>query len=133
MRLAARYVALYVPYSTISFGRHSIVFSFLMAQSCVGVIGLLTWSSNTFARSPSKRAVALAFINGFSQLGSIAGSCVFALSSGTSVIDSYFDEQLYVAKILGSDLYSLLRDLHLDERALYSYVSYLQTGTRQPQ
>ncbi|KAI0254773.1 MFS general substrate transporter [Lactifluus subvellereus] len=72
MRLAARYVAL-----------------FLMAQSCAGVIGLLTWSSNTFARSPSKRAVALAFINGFSQLGSIAGSYMWQKSWGPTYIRSY--------------------------------------------
>jgi hypothetical protein len=74
MRLAARYLALYVSFLTFLFGRHLIVVSFLMAQSYSGFICFLTWTSNTFARSPSKRAVALAFINAFSQLGNVAGS-----------------------------------------------------------
>lgn len=47
---------------------------FLMAQSYAGFIIFLTWISNSIARPPSKRAVALAFINAFSQLGNIAGS-----------------------------------------------------------
>ncbi|KAI0254780.1 MFS general substrate transporter [Lactifluus subvellereus] len=72
MRLAARYVAL-----------------FLMAQSYAGFICFITWSSNTFARSPSKRAVALAFINAFSQLGSIAGSYMWQKSWGPTYIRSY--------------------------------------------
>ena len=50
--------------------------SFLMAQSYAGFVCFLTWTSNTFARPPSKRAVALAFVNAFSQLGNIAGSWV---------------------------------------------------------
>ncbi|KAI0254770.1 MFS general substrate transporter [Lactifluus subvellereus] len=89
MRLAARYVALYVPYSTIPFGRHSIVFSFLMAQSYAGFICFVTWSSNTFARSPSKCAVALAFTNAFSQLGNTAGSYMWQKSWGPTYIRSY--------------------------------------------
>jgi hypothetical protein len=47
-----------------------------MAQSYSGFICFLAWTSNIFARSPSKRAVALAFINAFSQLGNFAGSWV---------------------------------------------------------
>lgn len=56
--------------------------SFLMAQSYAGFICFLTWTSSTFARPPSKRAVALAFINAFSQLGNIAGSCVLHVVTG---------------------------------------------------
>ncbi|KAI0304008.1 MFS general substrate transporter [Russula brevipes] len=72
MRLAARYLAL-----------------FLMAQSFSGFICFLTWTSNTFARSPSKRAVALAFINAFSQLGNITGSYVWQESWGPTYANSY--------------------------------------------
>ncbi|KAG6814214.1 hypothetical protein H0H92_000891 [Tricholoma furcatifolium] len=57
MNTAARYVSL-----------------FLMAQSYAGFIVHYAWISNTFPRPPSKRAVALALINAFSQLGNIAGS-----------------------------------------------------------
>ncbi|KAI9467094.1 MFS general substrate transporter [Lactarius psammicola] len=72
MRLAARYFAL-----------------FLMAQSYAGFICFLTWTSNTFARPASKRAVALAFVNAFSQLGNIAGSYVWQKSWGPTYNHSY--------------------------------------------
>jgi hypothetical protein len=76
MRLAARYVALYVSCLSVRFHGHLTMISFLMAQSYSGFICFLAWTSNIFARSPSKRAVALAFINAFSQLGNFAGSWV---------------------------------------------------------
>ncbi|KNZ79845.1 hypothetical protein J132_08503 [Termitomyces sp. J132] len=60
MNTAARYVSL-----------------FLMAQSYAGFIVFYAWISNTFPRPPSKRAVALALINAFSQLGNVAGSYVW--------------------------------------------------------
>ena len=49
---------------------------FLMAQSYASYVVLFTWISNSFPRPPSKRAVALAFINAFSEFGDVAGSCV---------------------------------------------------------
>ncbi|KAF8507454.1 MFS general substrate transporter [Hysterangium stoloniferum] len=57
MNTAARYIAL-----------------FLEAQSYAGLIVFVTWLSNSFARPPAKRAVALALVNAWSQLGNIAGS-----------------------------------------------------------
>ncbi|KAK8853084.1 hypothetical protein IAR55_003785 [Kwoniella newhampshirensis] len=59
---AARYVAL-----------------FLQAQSYAGFIVFYSWISTSFPRPPAKRAVALAMINAFSQLGNIAGSYVWNL------------------------------------------------------
>lgn len=47
---------------------------FLMAQCYAGFVCLYAWVSNTFARPPAKRAVAVAFVNAFSQLGNVAGS-----------------------------------------------------------
>lgn len=76
MRLAARYVALYVFLLVDGLTGQLTVISFLMAQSYSGFICFLAWTSNIFARSPPKRAVALAFINAFSQLGNFAGSWV---------------------------------------------------------
>ncbi|KAJ7179945.1 major facilitator superfamily domain-containing protein [Mycena crocata] len=64
MNTAARYISL-----------------FLMAQSYAGFVVMYAWMSNSFPRPPSKRAVALALMNAFSQLGNIAGSC-----SGTTII-----------------------------------------------
>ncbi|KAF7301648.1 FCP1-like proteiny domain-containing protein [Mycena indigotica] len=56
MNTAARYISL-----------------FLMAQSYAGFVVMYTWMSNSFPRPPSKRAVALALMNAFSQLGNISG------------------------------------------------------------
>ncbi|KAG6919397.1 hypothetical protein DXG01_006280 [Tephrocybe rancida] len=72
MNTAARYVSL-----------------FLMAQSYAGFVVLYAWTSNTFPRPPSKRAVALALINAFSQLGNIAGSYVWPKTWGPTYRNSY--------------------------------------------
>lgn len=61
-QVAARYVAL-----------------FLQAGSYAGFIVFYSWISSTFIRPPAKRAVALAMINAFSQLGNIAGSYVWKM------------------------------------------------------
>lgn len=56
-----------------------------MAQAYAGLIVLLSWVSNSIPRPPAKRAVALAFINAFSQLGNIAGSYVWPKTWGPTV------------------------------------------------
>ncbi|KAL5339048.1 major facilitator superfamily domain-containing protein [Aspergillus crustosus] len=61
--VAARYVAL-----------------FLQAASYAGFIVFYSWISASFPRPPAKRAVAIAIINAFSQLGNVAGSYVWNLS-----------------------------------------------------
>ncbi|KAL7418282.1 hypothetical protein Q5752_006738 [Cryptotrichosporon argae] len=61
---AARYVAL-----------------FLQAQSYAGFIVFYSWISASFPRPPAKRAVAIALVNAFSQLGNIAGSYVWGLKA----------------------------------------------------
>lgn len=38
-----------------------------------------SWISSSFPRPPAKRAVAIALINAFSQLGNVAGSYVWSL------------------------------------------------------
>ncbi|KAF9569060.1 MFS general substrate transporter [Agrocybe pediades] len=72
MNTAARYISL-----------------FLMAQSYAGFVVLYAWVSNSFPRPPSKRAVALALINAFSQLGNVAGSYVWPTGWGPSYRKSY--------------------------------------------
>jgi len=72
MNTAARYVSL-----------------FLMAFSYCGFIVLYAWISNSVPRPPSKRAVALAFTNCFSQLGNIAGSYVWPSAWGPTYHKSY--------------------------------------------
>lgn len=74
MNTAARYISLYVAPLLNRDASLNVTRRFLMAQSYAGFVVLYTWMSNTFPRPPSKRAVALALINAFSQLGNIAGS-----------------------------------------------------------
>ncbi|WVN84904.1 uncharacterized protein L203_100040 [Cryptococcus depauperatus CBS 7841] len=64
LNTAARYVAL-----------------FLQAQSYAGFIVFYSWISSSFPRPPAKRAVAIALVNAFSQLGNIAGSYVWGLKA----------------------------------------------------
>jgi hypothetical protein len=52
---------------------------FLQTSSYAGFIAFYSWISSSFPRPPAKRAVALAFINAFSQLGNVAGSYVWDL------------------------------------------------------
>ncbi|KAH0839991.1 MFS general substrate transporter [Lanmaoa asiatica] len=72
MNTAARYVSL-----------------FLMAQSYAGFVVMYAWMNNSFPRPPSKRAVCLSLINGFSQLGNIAGSYVWPSNWGPTYRYSY--------------------------------------------
>lgn len=46
----------------------------MMAQSYAGFVVMFAWVSNSFPRPPSKRAVAVALVNGWSQTGNVAGS-----------------------------------------------------------
>ncbi|KAJ7744490.1 major facilitator superfamily domain-containing protein [Mycena maculata] len=71
MNTAARYVSL-----------------FLMAQQYAGFVVMYAWMSNSFPRPPSKRAVALALMNAFSQLGNVAGY-VWPTNWGPSYRNSY--------------------------------------------
>ncbi|KAF9870447.1 tartrate transporter [Colletotrichum karsti] len=62
LNVAARYIAL-----------------FLQASAYAGFIVFYSWISSSFPRPPAKRAVAIAMINAFSQLGNVAGSYVWDL------------------------------------------------------
>ncbi|TFY60003.1 hypothetical protein EVJ58_g5425 [Rhodofomes roseus] len=62
---------------------------FLMAQQYAGFVVMYTWVSNSFPRPPSKRAVAVALVNAFSQLGNVAGSYVWPSSWGPTYRNSY--------------------------------------------
>jgi MFS family permease len=62
LNVAARYVAL-----------------FLQASAYAGFIVFYSWISSSFPRPPAKRAVAIALINAFSQLGNVAGAYVWGL------------------------------------------------------
>lgn len=60
-----------------------------MASSYSGFVTFYAWISNSIPRPPSKRAVAIAFINAFSQLGNIAGSYIWPTGWGPTYRNSY--------------------------------------------
>lgn len=62
---------------------------FLMALAYPGYVVFFAWMSNTIPRPPTKRAVGIAFMNAFSQLGNIAGSYAFPKWFGPSYRKSY--------------------------------------------
>lgn len=62
---------------------------FLATQSYGGFIVFFAWISTSIPRPPAKRAVALAFINAFGQLGNVAGSYVWPSAWGPSYRKSY--------------------------------------------
>lgn len=97
MNTAARYVSLYVHPIDYDFRfRLTSLCRFLMANSYSGFVVLYTWVSNSFPRPPSKRAVAVALVNAFSQTGNIAGSYVFsALCQIASGLLAYAHPDMY--------------------------------------
>jgi len=72
MNTAARYISL-----------------FLMTLSFAGYITFFAWVTSMVPRSPSKRAVSLAFINAFAQLGSVAGSYIWPIQWGKTYRNSF--------------------------------------------
>ena len=60
-----------------------------MAQSYAAFITFFACISPTFPRPPSKRAVAITFVNAFGQLGNISGSYIWPQSWGPSYRYSY--------------------------------------------
>ena len=60
-----------------------------MAQSLTAIITFLAWISSTFPHPPSKRAVAIAFINAFGQLANIPASYMWPKTWGRSYRNSY--------------------------------------------
>ena len=60
-----------------------------MAQSFTASITFIAWISSTFPRPPSKRAVAIAFIVSFGQLGNVAGSYIWPKTWGPTYRYSY--------------------------------------------
>ena len=89
MNTAARYISLYVYTIFPPLDLSLTMCSFLMAQSYSGFVVFYAWISNTIPRPPAKRAVALALINAFSQLGNIAGSYVWPTMWGPTYRHSY--------------------------------------------
>ncbi|KAH8675575.1 major facilitator superfamily domain-containing protein [Xylariales sp. PMI_506] len=102
---AARYVAL-----------------FLQASAYAGFIVFYSWISSSFPRPPAKRAVAIAFINAFSQLGNIAGSYVWNLSDNGyrksyGIVTAMFGVTILGCLLFRAQLMRLNKKLEMGEQA----------------
>ncbi|KIJ70006.1 hypothetical protein HYDPIDRAFT_104680 [Hydnomerulius pinastri MD-312] len=62
---------------------------FFMTQASVAFVVFMTWVSNSFPNSSSKRAVAIAFINTIATFGNIGAAYFWPSSWGPSYINSY--------------------------------------------
>ncbi|CDZ96600.1 mfs general substrate transporter [Phaffia rhodozyma] len=62
---------------------------FLMAQSYSGFVVFYAWISASFPNPPMKRAIAIALINAFSQLGNISGAYIYPSAWGKSYLKSF--------------------------------------------
>ncbi|KAL6876273.1 MFS general substrate transporter [Trichoderma longibrachiatum] len=91
LNVAARYVAL-----------------FLQASSYAGFIVFYSWISSSFPRPPAKRAVAIAMVNAFSQLGNVAGSYVWDLSENGYRKSYGIVLAMFGVTILGNFLFKMI-------------------------
>ncbi|KAI9368537.1 major facilitator superfamily domain-containing protein [Aspergillus egyptiacus] len=106
LNVAARYVAL-----------------FLQAASYAGFIVFYSWISSSFPRPPAKRAVAIAMINAFSQLGNVAGSYVWDLKENGyrksyGIVTAMFGVTIVGAFIFRTVLSNLNKKLEEHQMAL---------------
>ncbi|THU87617.1 MFS general substrate transporter [Dendrothele bispora CBS 962.96] len=65
------------------------IVGFVIAISTQALAARYAWIPSCFPRPPSKRAISIAFINAFSQLGNVAGSYIWDKSWGPSYARSY--------------------------------------------
>ncbi|KAF2865259.1 major facilitator superfamily domain-containing protein [Massariosphaeria phaeospora] len=103
--VAARYVAL-----------------FLQASAYAGFIVFYSWIASSFPRPPAKRAVAIAMVNAFSQLGNVAGSYVWGLSENGfrksyGIVTSMFGVTIVGCWVFRTILVSLNRKIEEGEKA----------------
>ncbi|OBT58323.1 hypothetical protein VE04_00742 [Pseudogymnoascus sp. 24MN13] len=120
LNVAARYVAL-----------------FLQASSYAGFIVLYSWISSSFPRPPAKRAVAIAMVNAFSQLGNVAGSYVWNLPANGfrksyGIVTAMFGITIVGCFIFRFVLTNLNKKLEEQERALDTEPDFVKEVMNQP-
>jgi hypothetical protein len=91
LNVAARYVAL-----------------FLQTASYAGYIVFYSWISTSFPRPPAKRAVAIALINAFAQLGNVAGSYVWNLEENGYRKSYGIVSAMFGATIVGALIFRMM-------------------------
>ncbi|KAK6909585.1 tartrate transporter [Kwoniella mangroviensis CBS 10435] len=115
---AARYIAL-----------------FLQASSYAGFIVFYSWISSSFPRPPAKRAVAIAMVNAFSQLGNIAGSYVWKLDSNGyrkayGIVTAMFGVAIVLCFVFRLILINLNKKLEAGEQAWETRADVADKGNK---
>lgn len=87
-------------------------------------IVVYSWIASSFPRPPAKRAVAIALINGFGQLGNVAGSYVWNLKENGYRKSYGIVTAMFGATIIGCIAFRAIlvaenRKLEQDERAAW--------------
>lgn len=98
---------------------------FLQAGSYAGFIVFYSWISSSFPRPPAKRAVAIALVNAFSQLGNVAGSYVWDLTENGyrksyGIVTAMFGVTIVGCIIMKMILVSLNKKLEAGEAAAWA-------------
>ncbi|KAM3520206.1 hypothetical protein MY4038_009517 [Beauveria bassiana] len=93
---------------------------FLQTSSYAGYIVFYSWIASSFPRPPAKRAVAIAIINAFAQLGNVAGSYVWDLKENGyrksyAIVLSMFGITIFGCWIVRLMLVSLNKQLEKSE------------------
>ncbi|KAL4971610.1 major facilitator superfamily domain-containing protein [Aspergillus desertorum] len=110
LQTAARYVAL-----------------FLQAGSYAGFIVFYSWISTSFPRPPAKRAVAIAMVNAFSQLGNVAGSYVWDLKENGYRKSYGIVTAMFGVAILGCLIFKLVLE-RLNKKLAEAEVADVSSG-----
>ncbi|KAG9750498.1 MFS general substrate transporter, partial [Aureobasidium melanogenum] len=98
---------------------------FLQAGSYAGFIVFYSWISSSFPRPPAKRAVAIALVNAFSQLGNVAGSYVWDLTENGyrksyGIVTAMFGVTIVGCIIMKMILVNLNKKLEAGEAAAWA-------------
>ncbi|KAG9726105.1 MFS general substrate transporter, partial [Aureobasidium melanogenum] len=98
---------------------------FLQAGSYAGFIVFYSWISSSFPRPPAKRAVAIALVNAFSQLGNVAGSYVWDLTENGyrksyGIVTAMFGVTIVGCIIMKMVLVNLNKKLEAGEAAAWA-------------
>lgn len=95
---------------------------FLQTSSYAGYIVFYSWIASSFPRPPAKRAVAIAIINAFAQLGNVAGSYVWDLKENGyrksyAIVLSMFGVTIFGCWVIRVMLLNLNKQLEKNEAA----------------
>lgn len=106
--VAARYVALFMQAGSYAGYVNPRLHLHIPLTSVSSFIVFYSWISSSFPRPPAKRAVAIALINAFSQIGNIAGSYVWGLPANGFRGSYAITLAMFAATIVGCYIFRVM-------------------------